>query len=73
MVSNDTLWNLENADQAAKDIQFWNSEYMKRKFMKERDYDELKGLYDIFARIWREYLKRCKNEYYDKYERYFKR
>ncbi len=71
MVSNETLWNLENADQAAKDIQFWNSEYMKRKFMKERDYDELKGLYDIFARIWREYLKRCKNEYYDKYESNF--
>ncbi|MGV6994648.1 hypothetical protein ACUZ9P_01985 [Desulfovibrio sp. QI0430] len=71
MVSNDTLWNLENADQAAKDIQFWNSEYMKRKFMKEGNYNELKDLYAEFTCIWREYLKKFKKEYNDKYESNF--
>ena len=53
MVSNNTLWNLEDADQAAKDIQFWNSEYMKRKFMKEGNYNELKNLYAEFTCMWR--------------------
>ena len=60
MVSNDTLWNLDNAAQAAKDVQFWNSEYMKRKFMKEGNYNELKDLYAEFTYIWREYLKKFK-------------
>ena len=71
MVSNNTLWNLEDADQAAKDIQFWNSEYMKRKFMKEGNYNELKNLYAELTCMWREYLKEFKKEYNDKYESNF--
>ena len=60
-MQNNTLWNLENADQAAKDIQFWQAEYMKRQFMSEPDYDVIVAQCNEIKRKWTMYLQNNKD------------
>ncbi len=38
MNEENTVWNLENAQKAAKDIQFWKAEYIKRNAMRSQCY-----------------------------------
>lgn len=67
-MQNNTLWNLENADQAAKDIQFWQAEYMKRQFMSEPDYDVIVAQCNEIKRKWTMYLQNNKIHFFRKYE-----
>lgn len=50
-------WSLEEAEQSAKDIQFWKAEYMKRKALFDPDYEEL--LYNIryISDEWLRYIQ----------------
>ena len=57
-MSANTLWSLEKATEAAKGIQFWRSEYMKRQLMSEPEYDNIVLRYNEFSAEWRNYLKR---------------
>ena len=41
MKKNNNLWELESAIQSAKDIQFWRSEYVKRKILSDSEYNDL--------------------------------
>lgn len=68
---NDTLWSLENAEQAAKDIQFWRAEYMKRLFIGDDDYEVIKILHDDISKSWRNYLYEEKLALARRYENNF--
>ncbi len=57
MKKNNNLWELESAIQSAKDIQFWRSEYVKRKILSDSEYNDLVYNYEYIREQWVDYLK----------------
>ena len=57
MKKNNNLWELESAIQSAKDIQFWRSEYVKRKILSDSEYNDLVYNYEYVREQWVDYLK----------------
>lgn len=62
MNEENTVWNLENAQKSAKDIQFWKAEYIKRNAMRSQCYKELQEYMNYTSREWSIYIQKNYND-----------
>lgn len=74
MILNKELWNLENATQSATDIQFWKSEYIKRKAISDPKYNDLNKYVSYLHREWSYFIQEkynCTGELFNRYHENF--